>query len=114
MQVPSDENPSPQLGPMTATDPAPIDWAARLTDTDFWQTKFSEAIVWAKAHLLTLDMALQMGLMLAAFIPAYMFAPRLKRFINARVTGEMPHGVLKRFTNAMATISVPIALWLTV
>lgn len=74
----------------------------------------TETLTWMRENLLTWNVLLQFGLLLAAFIPAVIFGPRLKAVINDQLTRRMPYGILKRLSSALATVATPLALWITV
>lgn len=68
---------------------------------------------WAQRDILTINMALQAGLIVAAIIPAVIFGPRLRRLINRQLRPRLPAGILRRGCDAFATLATLIALWLT-
>jgi small-conductance mechanosensitive channel len=67
---------------------------------------------WVLSTLLSWNMALQLGLLFGAIIPAIMFGPRLKRFIDAQIATRVPYGILKKTAKALAAVATPIALYL--
>ncbi|MEZ5561125.1 MAG: mechanosensitive ion channel [Pseudomonadales bacterium] len=71
------------------------------------------AFDWAQTHLLTLDVVIQLGLVLGAMVPAVIFGPRLRQFVRTRLSARAPAGVLKRLANAAAELATPIALYIT-
>lgn len=68
---------------------------------------------WVKTEVLTINMTIQLGLILAAFIPAIIFGPRLKRLIQKHIRHRLPMGILRRACDAFATIATLLALWIT-
>lgn len=72
-----------------------------------------EVWAWVQEHVLTVNAAIQLGLLLVAFVPAIMFGPRLKRLIERHVRHRVPPGILRRAVDALATVATLIALWLT-
>ena len=68
---------------------------------------------WLLDKVLTIDIAIQGAVIIAALAPAAMFGPRLKKLIDTQVAPRAPHGVLRRAANAFAHIATPIALYLT-
>lgn len=68
---------------------------------------------WANDNLLTLDVAVQVALILAAFIPAAFFGPRLKSWIISYLSSRTSNALLKRLIRAFAVVATAIALYLT-
>ena len=71
------------------------------------------AIEWVQANLLTLEVGIQIGLIVAALVPAALFGPRLQLVIRQRLGAHAPSGFLKRGADALAILATPIALYLT-
>ncbi|WOI53353.1 mechanosensitive ion channel family protein [Parvularcula sp. LCG005] len=69
--------------------------------------------LWIQEHVLTVNMGIQLALIVAAFVPALIFGPKLKRLINRHLRQRMPPGILRRASDAFATVATLIALWLT-
>jgi small-conductance mechanosensitive channel len=67
---------------------------------------------WVDAELLTIDAGIQFGLIVAALVPAALFGPRLRVVIQEGLGNRFQHPALRRFVHALATLSVPIALYL--
>lgn len=63
-----------------------------------------------REFVLNFDTGLQAAILVAALLPAAMFGPRLKAFINQRIAPFAPYGLLRRAANALAIIATPIAL----
>ena len=68
---------------------------------------------WAKSQLSSIDVTIQLGVIVVALIPAALFGPQLRKLIMAQVAPRAPYGVLRRGANAFAHIATPIALYLT-
>lgn len=79
---------------------------------DDLQGLLRELWAWVQQHLLTVDVAIQLGLVTGALVPALLFGPRLKALIAGQLTARMPSGVLARLANALAVMATPIALYL--
>ena len=84
-----------------------------LVGIDEYRQKALELLDWARANLLTLDMAIQGIVLFAALLPAAIFGPRLKKVIETQVSPRAPYGVLRRAANAIAVVATPIALYIT-
>ncbi|MGV6802112.1 MAG: mechanosensitive ion channel family protein [bacterium] len=84
-----------------------------LLGLDQYQTYVEQGTIWAKEHLLVYNTGLQLGLMLAALIPAIIFAPRLKRLIIDQLVKRVPVPVIKKLARALATLAIPVALYFT-
>lgn len=74
-------------------------------------TQASELLVWAQNNLLTLNMALQLGVLLGGLIPAAIFGPQIKKLIATQLAPRAPYGLLRRAANAFTHIATPIALY---
>ena len=67
---------------------------------------------WVMETLLSWNMALQLSLLFGAIVPAIMFGPRLRRFIDAQIASRVPYGLLKKIARAMSAVATPIMLYL--
>ena len=72
-----------------------------------------EIWAWVQANILTVNSAIQLALLLAAFVPAIILGPKLKRLIERHLTHRVPGGFLRRACTALATVATLIALWIT-
>jgi len=68
---------------------------------------------WAETYLLSLDVVIQLGLILGALVPAVIFGPRLQNLISERLRGRAPPGLARRAVNALAELATPLALYVT-
>jgi small-conductance mechanosensitive channel len=84
-----------------------------LLQADALQGWLSEAWLWLQANVLSIDVAIQLGLITGALVPAVMFGPRLRQFIEKQLHERVPEGVLRRAVDALAILATPIALYLT-
>lgn len=113
---------APDTGPVETTPPAPApadtspadDGSAigEVLQLGEWQEMAANLWAWVERDVLTLNMGIQLGLIAAAFVPALIFGPRLKRFINRQVRHRLPSGILRRACDAFATVATLIALWI--
>lgn len=77
------------------------------------QTLFDQSLVWIMEHLLTVAVGAQIIAIMAALVPAALFGPRLKQFLNSQVIARTPAGTLRAFVQAAAIMALPIALYLS-
>ena len=87
-----------------------LDDLVQAQDLTEWLT---EIWTWIQANLLSVDVFIQLGLILGALVPAVMFGPRLRTFIERRLHPRAPAGVLRRLVDAVAVLATPIALYIT-
>ena len=84
-----------------------------LLGADGWKQTLQSLVEWAQANLLTINMGLQIAILVAALVPAAMFGPQIKKLIETQVAPRAPYGVLRRAATAFSHIATPIALYLT-
>lgn len=70
-------------------------------------------IDWVETYLLNVSVLIQIGLIFGALVPAIIFGPRLRRLIDAQLTGRVKTPFLRRLSSALAELATPIALYLT-
>jgi len=68
-------------------------------------------LAWIEAEILSLDVAIQLGLVLAAFIPALIFGPRLAALVRAATKKYFEIGPVRRLINAAIALMTPLALY---
>lgn len=68
---------------------------------------------WAETYLLSVSVLLQVGLIVAALVPAAIFGPRLKTLIREQVSKRTETPILRRLADAAAELATPIALYIT-
>ena len=71
------------------------------------------SIRWAQTHLLTVDVVIQVFLIMGALIPAVLLGPRIRKTISEHLMQRVPHGMLRRLVDAAAELATPLALYLT-
>ncbi|MEE4281391.1 MAG: mechanosensitive ion channel domain-containing protein, partial [Pseudomonadales bacterium] len=72
-----------------------------------------QAFEWLQVNVLTFDIGIQIVAIVAALVPAALFGPRLKKFLNDQVAARVPNGWLQKVARAFASIALPLALYLT-
>ena len=65
---------------------------------------------WFLQAILNLDIALQIGLIAAAIIPALMFGPRLRRLVEHHTSTRIRSGLARRLLSAALALATPLAL----
>ncbi|WP_339738781.1 mechanosensitive ion channel domain-containing protein [uncultured Maricaulis sp.] len=65
---------------------------------------------WFIQAMLNLDVALQIGLIAAAIIPALMFGPRLRRLVEHHTASRIRTGLARRLLSAALALATPLAL----
>ncbi|PQA88036.1 mechanosensitive ion channel family protein [Hyphococcus luteus] len=65
-----------------------------------------------QSHMLTLGVAIEGAILIAAILPAAFFGPRLRKLIQTQIAPRAPYGVLRRAANAFAHLATPIALYI--
>lgn len=82
----------------------PLD-AAGSAAMDLW--------VWIQVHLLTVEVAIQIGLIVAAIVPAAMFGGTFQEFVKRGLRNRVDIAFVNRLVDAVAILGVPIILYLT-
>jgi len=77
------------------------------------QTFAQNLIAWAQNTLFTFDVAIQLGLIAGALVPAVLFGPQLKKLIKDHLAARAPYGLLRRAANAFAILATALALYLS-
>ena len=65
---------------------------------------------WFLEQVLQLNVALQLGLIAAAIIPALVFGPQLRRLVRSQTRARIGNGLLLRVANAAIELATPLAL----
>lgn len=109
--VPSHTIQSPEQVP----EPAPVTSEPSAIETllgaDLIAQKAQTFLEWARVQFLTIDSAVQGGVLFAALALAAYFGPRLKKVIREQLAPRVPVGILRRAAGAFAHIATPIALF---
>ena len=71
-----------------------------------------EWLLWIQNTLLTVDVAIQLGLIVAAIVPAAMFGRGFRDFVRARLSNRVDIGFVNRLVDAVAILGVPLILYL--
>lgn len=79
---------------------------------DVLQAKLQSVLDWVTAHLLTLDNGIQLGLIVAALVPAALFGPRLQKFIQQQLQSRFSERSLARLAAALAAVATALALYI--
>lgn len=99
--------------PPTAAPPADDGSALdELLGTEEIRSRGQQLLDWLTGQMLTLDVAVQCIIIIAALVPAAVFGPQLKKLFAGQIAARAPYGVLRRAANAFAHIATPIALYI--
>jgi small-conductance mechanosensitive channel len=86
----------------------------KLLAVDDMQSAAGEYLTWVQENILTIDVGIQAALLLAALVPALLFAPKLRRLITSQVETRFKSvTLLRRIARALAILATGIALYLT-
>ena len=69
-----------------------------------------EFLAWLRESLLDINIALQIGLVAAAFIPALIFGPRLRQLVENHTRELIRTGLARRLLAAAIALATPLAL----
>jgi len=83
-----------------------------LVPVDALSLRAQALLEWAQTAVLNLDNALQLGLLVAAFIPALVFGPRLRNLVHEATKSRIKTGLARRVLSAALTLMTPLALYL--
>ena len=81
-----------------------------LLPTEALQEQVQTLIDWALATATDINVALQLGLVLVAFIPALIFGPRLRHVVESLTRGRIKSGLSRRLLTAGIALATPLAL----
>ena len=92
------------------TQPAPSA-LSDLIPVDEVVPRLQRLLEWVEAEVLSLDVAIQLGLVAAAIIPALIFGPRLKSLVHAATKKHFQVGLVRRLVTALLALMTPLALY---
>lgn len=72
-----------------------------------------QLLEWIQANLFNLDVAIQLGLMIGAIVPAALFGQRLSQLVREQLLPRVHLSFLNRLVRAISVLAVPIVLYLT-
>ena len=72
--------------------------------------RFAELLAWLQETLLDINIAIQLGLIAAAFIPALIFGPRLRHLVENHTRELIRTGLARRLLTAAIALATPLAL----
>ena len=101
------------LEAVTTTTDAPLSLVEAVVPVGQLQDWAQRALAWAQGNLLTIDVALQLGLLLGAIVPAALLGPRLRRWLTGRFAGSDRLAVTTRLVETLAILATPLALYAT-
>lgn len=83
-------------------------------DRDALSDAFSEFFTWIRTEVLSIDVSGQIVILLLAVLPAALFGPQLKKFIERTLISHLRHGPIRSAASAFAVIATPVALLLII
>lgn len=83
-----------------------------LVPVEDLRTRAEAVWTWVQGSALNLDNGLQLALILAAFVPALLFGPRLRAFIHDKTKTRIKTGLWRRLLTAALALMTPLALYL--
>lgn len=92
----------------------PADAQSALEDiipVDEIAPRLQRALEWVEAEVLSLDVAIQLGLVAAAIIPALIFGPRLKALVHGATKKHFQVGIVRRLITALLALMTPLLLY---
>lgn len=81
-----------------------------LLPTDVLQERAQALIDWALATATDVNVALQLGLVLVALVPAFIFGPRLRDIVEPLTRDRIRTGLARRLLTAAIALATPLAL----
>ena len=96
---------------MSQNQPPPESGLEDLIPLDEITLRLQAVLAWIEAEILSVDVAIQLGLIAAAFIPALIFGPRLKGLLHAATKKHFQIGVVRRLLTALIALMTPLALY---
>lgn len=96
---------------MSQSQPPPDSALENLIPVDDLTPRLQFVLEWIETEILSLDVALQIGLVAAAIIPALIFGPRLKALLHAATKKQFQVGVIRRLITALIALMTPLALY---
>ncbi|WP_425410683.1 mechanosensitive ion channel domain-containing protein [Hyphococcus sp.] len=102
----------PTAGAPAAEDAPPVELEDELINVASMRDRALELWDGFQNQMLTMGVAIEAAILVAAIIPAAFFGPRLRKIIQNQVAPRAPYGVLRRAANAFAHLATPIALYI--
>ena len=74
--------------------------------------RLQQVLSWIETQLWSVDVAIQLGVILAAFLPALIFGPRLRALVEKATQRWMDNPLFGRLCRAILILMTPLALYL--
>ncbi|XOV89952.1 MAG: mechanosensitive ion channel family protein [Pseudomonadota bacterium] len=84
-----------------------------LLPVDAGRALAEQVLDWIQTNLFNLDVAIQLGLMIGAIVPAALFGQRLSQLVREQLLPRVHLSFLNRLVRAISVLAVPIVLYLT-
>lgn len=77
-------------------------------------TSFADQLwAWVLENIWTIEVGIQLGLIVGALVPAAVFGPRLMALVNKHVATRIKSALARRLVRGLATLATPVALYIT-
>jgi small-conductance mechanosensitive channel len=76
--------------------------------------RLQQILTWIETQLWSVDVAIQLGVILAAFLPALIFGPRLRDLVQQSTQQWMGNPWIRRPLSALLILMTPLALYLVI
>ncbi len=94
---------------MTATPDTALDDIVPVADLT---ERLQGLLTWVETQLLSIDVAIQLGVILIAFLPALIFAPRLRKLLHEATKRWFTLAWVKRPVTALMVLMTPLAIYI--
>ncbi len=94
---------------MTTTPDTALDDIVPVADLT---ERLQALLEWIETQLWSVDVAIQLGVILAAFLPALIFGPRLRKLVQKATRRWMENPLFGRLCRALLILMTPLALYL--
>ena len=84
-----------------------------LVPVNEFATVLDQFVGWAMAELLNIDVGIQIGLIVAAVVPAAILGPSIRSTLSNHLKRHFEHPTVRSVIDAFATLSIPVALYAT-
>ena len=96
---------------MAQPDPASATALDDIIPVQALTQRLQTLLAWIEAEIVNVEVAIQLGLVLAAFIPALIFGPRLAELVRSATRKYFEAGPVRRLIDAFIALMTPLALY---
>lgn len=94
---------------MTTTPDTALDDIVPIADVT---ERLQALLQWVESQLLSIDVAIQLGVIVVAFLPALIFAPRMRKLLHESTKRWFNHQWVKRPVTALMVLMTPLAIYI--